>query len=114
MQPRNEALKYLLDIESIIDELEKIVNHHNFDFIDFSNHFISIRAVERDLMIIGEAVGKLQKLNPPFAIPYSNQIIGLRNMIVHAYDSIDPTVLWRILIKDIPTLKLEIKELINK
>ena len=53
MQQRSEILKYLLDIESIIEELEKILNHHNSDFIDFSLHFISIRAVERDLMIIG-------------------------------------------------------------
>jgi len=59
MQQRSEILKYLLDIESIIEELEKILNHHNSDFIDFSLHFISIRAVERDLMIIGEAVSKL-------------------------------------------------------
>jgi uncharacterized protein with HEPN domain len=34
-------------------------------------------------------------------------------MIVHAYDSIDPTVLWRILLKDIPILKLEVKALIK-
>lgn len=64
-------------------------------------------------MIIGEAVSKLQKLTPPPSISCASQIIGLRNMIVHAYDSIDPTVLWRILIKDIPILKLEIKELIK-
>jgi uncharacterized protein with HEPN domain len=113
MQQRSEILKYLLDIESIIEELEKILNHHNSDFIDFSLHFISIRAVERDLMIIGEAVSKLQKLTPQLTISCASQIIGLRNMIVHAYDSIDPTVLWRILLKDIPILKLEIKALIK-
>jgi uncharacterized protein with HEPN domain len=29
-------------------------------------------------------------------------------MIVHAYDSIDPTTLWKIMIKDLPVLKEEI------
>ncbi len=32
-------------------------------------------------------------------------------MIVHAYDSIDPTTLWRILLKDLPVLKQEINEI---
>jgi uncharacterized protein with HEPN domain len=32
-------------------------------------------------------------------------------MIVHAYDSIDPTTLWKILMKDIPVLKSEIQVL---
>jgi hypothetical protein len=32
MLPRNELLKYLLDIESIITELEKIIAHQQFRF----------------------------------------------------------------------------------
>jgi uncharacterized protein with HEPN domain len=31
-------------------------------------------------------------------------------MIVHAYDAIDPTTLWRILIKDLLLLKAEIEK----
>jgi len=32
-------------------------------------------------------------------------------MIVHAYDSIDPTTLWKIIIKDLPLLKEEIQKI---
>jgi uncharacterized protein with HEPN domain len=32
----------------------------------------------------------------------SKDIIGLKNMIVHAYDSIDPTTLRKIIINDFP------------
>ncbi|MEX0810723.1 MAG: DUF86 domain-containing protein [Chitinophagales bacterium] len=110
MLPKS-TLKYLLDIESIITELENIIELHDRDYSKFSSDFISIRAVERDLMIIGEAVNKLIKLEPNITISSSKHIIGLRNMIVHAYDSIDPTTLWRILIKDIPLLKKEISDL---
>lgn len=101
----------MLDIESVIQELEDILNHHNKDFTDFQNSFISIRAVERDLMIIGEAINKMLQLNPNLNISSAKHIIGLRNLIVHAYDSIEPSVLWRILIKDIPVLKNEVQEL---
>lgn len=30
-------------------------------------------------------------------------------MLAHAYDAIDPTINWKIIIKDIPVLKEEIK-----
>ena len=113
MQQRNEMLKYLLDIESIISELEKIIKHHNSDYNDFQVNFISIRAVERDLMIIGEAILKIVKMNEDVNITSAKHIIGLRNLIVHAYDSIDPTALWRILIIDLPVLKQEVKILKN-
>lgn len=111
MQQRNKLLKYILDIEAIIQELEDILNHHNNDYKDFQTSFISVRAVERDLTIIGEAIGKIMQLDSNINISGTKHIIGLRNLIVHAYDSIDPSVIWRILIKDIPLLKKEIKEL---
>lgn len=62
-------------------------------------------------MIIGEAINKIVQLNPAVQISRARQIIGLRNHIVHAYDSIEPSVLWRILIKDLPILKKEISDL---
>ncbi len=108
MQPKS-VLKYLLDIESIISELESIVEMHEMDYTKFSESFIAIRAVERDLMIIGEAINKISKQDPNIQISSTKHIIGLRNMIVH--DSIDPTTLWKILMKDIPVLKSEIQVL---
>jgi uncharacterized protein with HEPN domain len=109
MLPHKRIPKLVMDIESIIDELEKILDYHNRDFNDFSANFISIRAVERDLMIIGEAVAQIKRLNKELPISGADQIIGLRNLIVHAYDSIDPAALWRILIKDLPLLKEEVQ-----
>ena len=111
MQQHRKILKYILDIESIIEELEHIVRHHSKDFHDFQQSFISVRAVERDLMVIGEAINKIIQIDPNIHISGTKQIIGLRNLNVHAYDSIEPSVLWKILVKDIPTLKKEVEEL---
>ena len=111
MQQRNEVLKYLLDIESIIFELEKIIQHHHSDYNNFQSNFISIRAVERDLIIIGEAIVKISKIQKDIKITSARHIIGLRNLIVHAYDSIEPAALWRILIVDLPILKEEVQAL---
>ena len=100
--PPKEVLKYILDVESVIEELENVISLHSSDYTKFSSNFMAIRTVERDLEIIGEAVRKLKEIDPHLKISSYRQIIGLRNMIVHAYDSIDPTTLWRILIKDLP------------
>ena len=52
MQPK--LLKYILDIESIIEEIESIKQKTHNDFQNFSDDIILQRAVERDLEIIGE------------------------------------------------------------
>lgn len=112
MPPKN-ILKYILDIESVIRELELVIEIHEIDYSKFSSNFMAVRTVERDLEIIGEAVRKITLLDPTIVISCSKHIIGLRNMIVHAYDSIDPTTLWKILIKDLPILKEDIVKIKN-
>jgi uncharacterized protein with HEPN domain len=111
--PPKEVLKYVLDIESVIDELENVIDLHARDYIEFSSNFMAVRTVERDLEIIGEAIRKLTEIDSTIAISSAKQIIGLRNMIVHAYDSIDPTLLWKILLIDLPVLKDEIQKVKN-
>jgi uncharacterized protein with HEPN domain len=73
------------------------------------------RAVERNLEIIGEAINRIIKTDPVIAskITDSNAIVGLRNQVIHAYDSISDENIWSILIKHLPKLKIEIDELIK-
>lgn len=113
MQP-NKTLKYILDLESIFEELELVVLKCNNEYSSFSADFMAIRTVERDLEIIGEVIKKLSSENPEITITSAKKIIGLRNLIVHAYDAIDPSVLWKILLKDLPILIQEINSLKNK
>jgi len=68
------------------------------------------RAVERHLEIIGEAIKKIIEINPQIEITASN-IIGLRNIIAHAYDSVEPEMLWGIIQRNLPVLSKEIGEL---
>ncbi|HET7360576.1 MAG TPA: HepT-like ribonuclease domain-containing protein [Salinimicrobium sp.] len=72
------------------------------------------RAVERDLEIIGEAVNRIMKLDADFPINNAKRIIGMRNQIIHAYDSISDENVWAIITKHIPLLKNNIAELIEK
>lgn len=105
-----KALKHILDIESILGEIEQIKLRVENNFITYQKDFIIKRAVERDLEIIGEAVKKLTELDPTIKLSSIKKIIGLRNMISHAYDSIDELI-WAIIQKDIPILQEEIEKL---
>ncbi len=109
----DRMLKYILDIEQVIAEIEELSGRFQGDFRKFENDWVSKRAIERDLQIIGEAVNKLLKLNPVINITSAANIIGLRNIIVHAYDSVEYEMIWAIIQKDIPVLKAEVLKLKN-
>lgn len=107
--PPNELLKLILDAESVISEIEQVIEISSKDYRKFSGNFLALRTAERNLQIIGEAIKKILLIDPNLKISSSRDIIGLRNMLAHAYDAIDPTTIWKIIIKDIPVLKEEIK-----
>jgi uncharacterized protein with HEPN domain len=47
-------------------------------------------------------------------IENAQKIIGTRNRISHEYDNISDEVIWTIIIKELPKLKIEIDNLKNK
>lgn len=108
---RHKILKYLLDIESIISEIDEIKTRTANDFNLFQRDIVLQRAIERDLEIIGEAVRNILEIYPNAEISSSRKIIGLRNIISHAYDSVEPQLIWAIIQKDIPILEYEIQKL---
>ena len=107
-----EILKLLYDINDCIESIDE---HLNFtrDFNSFMQNKTQRRAVERELEIIGEAVGRLLKIEPSVKISYARIIVDLRNKVIHAYDSVDYNIIWRVIIKNIPTLKAEIADLLT-
>ena len=111
---QHKILKYLLDIESVINEIEsiKIKSENNFEI--FKSDIILQRAIERDLEIIGEAIRKILEIDSTIVISSSKNIIGLRNIISHAYDSVEPEMIWGIIQINIPILFNEINIIRSK
>jgi len=71
------------------------------------------RAIERNLEIIGEAMSRILKEEPLFPIENAKRIIGLRNQIIHGYDSVSDENIWGIVINHLPKLKIEISSLLS-
>ena len=80
-------------------------------FFQYKQNLILKRAVERNLEIIGEAVNRIITRDNSFSEKISNAraIIGLRNQVIHSYDSISDENIWSVLINHLPKLKIEIE-----
>lgn len=102
--------KYLSDIIIAID----LIENFTADIVDFNNYINDLKtqsAVERQLAIIGEALNQLKKIAPDLEIAHSQNIIAVRNRLVHSYDSIDSSIIWAIIKRHLHKLKLEVQTL---
>jgi uncharacterized protein with HEPN domain len=105
-----QAKKYLHDIYEAIQAIEKFVE--NMNFYDYEDDLKTKSAVERQLGIIGEAVNKFTKIEPDNQLTNAKEIVSFRNRIIHAYDSIDDSIVWAIKTNHLPLLKKEVLELL--
>lgn len=67
------------------------------------------------LMHVGEAASGLEESVRARApeVPWSD-IIGMRNILVHEYDSVDIDIVWEVVQSDLPSLKRDIQELLRQ
>ncbi len=100
-----------LVLEDLLDSIKKIETYtRGISFDDFYNDPIVVDAVVRNFQVLGEAAKRI-----PSEIRKMNQdinwrkIIGLRNRIVHDYFGIDYKIVWKIIEKDIPLLKIQLE-----
>ena len=96
MPPHNPQ-KYLYDIIDCCEFLLDFTKGKTVEVYKNDRPFRS--AVERELQIIGEAITRLDSVDPEIANKISDHrnIIGFRNILVHGYDSLDPDTVWNVI-----------------
>jgi uncharacterized protein with HEPN domain len=107
-----EIKKYLFDIKESIDSIEKYLGDKQ-DFKVYVTDKMLRRAVEREFEIIGEAMSRIEKLDATINISSKKQIISMRNRVIHGYDKIDNEIIWGTIVRHLPTLKIEISDLLE-
>ena len=107
---QDELKVWLEDIERAINEIHDFLPDLK-NFLEFEKDIKTKRAVERNIEIIGEAMSRILKNVPNIAISDSRKIIDTRNRIIHGYDSVSDDVIWLIVVRYLPILEKEIKEL---
>ncbi len=108
-----EEKKLLRDIEQAALNIDVHLEQRRI-WEEFVTNITKRRAVERELEIIGEATNNLLKINPSIPVSQARKIVNLRNRVIHSYDAVDETILWKVIMKDIPLLLLEIQLLLAK
>lgn len=103
-----EEKKLLKDIEQAILNIDVHLDGRRV-FEEFALSITKRRAIERELEIIGEATNNLLKMNSELPLSSARKIVDLRNRVIHAYDDVDETIIWKVVMKDIPILLAEVQ-----
>jgi uncharacterized protein with HEPN domain len=106
-----KAKKYLFDAINSIESIDSFIDS-TMDFKSYQNDKLRRRAVERELEIIGEAINHALKIEPALIISDARNIVGLRNWLIHAYDSVDDALVWNVIEKHLPNLRKELGALL--
>ena len=102
MSPRDwkERIKDILDAITEIQAFSR-----GLDFETFRLDAKTIRAVELDFIVIGEAASQVpdevEEAHP--GVPWY-LMRAMRNRLVHVYFSVDPRLLWDTIQNDLPLL----------
>jgi uncharacterized protein with HEPN domain len=107
-----EIQKYLFDIKTSIDSINEYLSD-NKGYSAYKTNKLLKRAIERELEIIGEAAGRILKLDSGFPIDDARRIVDLRNWVIHGYDIIDDVIIWGIITKQLPILKDQVEVLLK-
>jgi uncharacterized protein with HEPN domain len=110
--PRNSEA-YLVDIIESCDTIEFALA--GIDVEGYLSNRVIRSAVEREFIIIGEAVASLGRLEPDLAsrITHARLIVGLRNRLAHEYAAVDDEAVLRIAQHDVPVLRDECRVLLS-
>ena len=109
---RPDTLGMLVDIRDSARFIADDTAGATFD--QFMNDRRMRQLVERNFMIIGEAVNRLRRRDPDIAdrIAAIPQIVGMRNALAHGYDVIDYEMVWGAIHETLPILRREIEALL--
>lgn len=112
MSPRR-WLDRIQDILDAIDEIQSFVN--GMDLGIFENDPRTIRAIELDFIIIGEAANAIpdEIMKKHAHIPWA-MMKAMRNRLVHVYFSVAPAVLWETIQQDLPPIKILLNHLLEE
>ncbi len=84
-------------------------------FADYSGNLMLRSAVERQFEILGEALNRASEANPAFqpSLPDVSRIVGMRNRIIHGYDSVDDEIVWDAIQHHLPPLLFALPNILH-
>ena len=102
--PRDERA-YLADIIESCDAIAVAVN--GLELEDYEASRLVRSSVEREFIIIGEAMAALSRVAPNTfdSITRARRIVDFRNQLTHEYPTVDNALVWAIIEHDVSLLR---------
>jgi uncharacterized protein with HEPN domain len=109
---RPEVAKFLQDVDQAAALLEGFTRGKSF--ADYEAEALLRAGVERQFIVIGEALMQAAKLEPTLGqwIPALPQIVGFRNVLVHGYAVVQNRTVWGIVETEVAILRLQVRSLL--
>jgi uncharacterized protein with HEPN domain len=110
--PRDQRA-YLADVHDSCDAIESATR--NLDLQDYLKNRLVRSSVEREFIIMGEAMSALAQTAPETfgAITRAQRIVDFRNQLTRAYSIVDDALVWAIVQNDVPVLRRQSAEFID-
>ena len=111
-----EPLRDRERLEHIIAAIDRIVRYTSGkSYNDLVSDDMMYYAVVKNIEIIGEAANMLtQEFQQSHPDTPWKMVKGMRNYIVHEYFQIDDVVVWGVVTEDIPVLRQQIIDYLDK
>jgi uncharacterized protein with HEPN domain len=107
-------LVFVWDAHRAASDVLSFVEGKSFD--DYLGDKLLRSAVERQLMIVGEALSQCHKTDPSVvgSIATLSDIVGFRHVLVHGYSKLDHAVVWEVIARDLPPLRALLEAMLAK
>jgi uncharacterized protein with HEPN domain len=104
---------YLQDVLDACNSIEDVVSGISLD--EYRNKRAVRSAVEREFIIIGEALRRVRALDERLfsSISNSRAIVDFRNLLAHDYGAVDDDAVFGLVYSDLIVLKAEVGELLG-
>ena len=105
-----------LYFEDILSSCDKILRYaQGLNYEEFINDELRLDAVLRNLQIMGEAAKQVpQEIRDIYPAVEWRKIAGLRDILAHAYFSLELETIWDIIQNKVPHLRTQIQEILQQ
>lgn len=102
---QRESTTLLWDAREAVDRIVRFVSGKSLT--DYLADELLRAAVERQLEIVGEALGRLRARDHETAsrVPELDRIVALRNVLIHGYATVDDRLVWAIVETKLTSLR---------
>ncbi len=109
---RADAAKLIWDAREALRSIQRFTAGKLF--VDYQTDELLRSAVERQFIIVGEALAQLRAVDPATAarLEALPQVVAFRNVVVHAYSRIDQKLVWARVEIDVEPLAAQLDALL--